>query len=456
MTQEQVLTRGQASRAGANGGMYRPISGWMETPGDTQPRLEGTVSADVIVVGAGVAGLCAALELKARGADVVLIEREFAGFGASGRSGGYLVGAQNFDFNFVKRVGPENAKQIVACYQEAVAYVERKLGEFGIDCDYYASGTIKAGVHPSQEAKLRQLLNTAVALGVPARFLNHAEMRSRGIPPAFLFGFFTDAGGTLDPGKYVSGLKRAALQAGVRLYENSPLLSYTEGGIVQCETAHGRAQAPFMVLATNGFTEQLGLLRDKTTPVRASLIETEPLSPAQLKALGWPNREGLLTAHNVLESYRLTARNTLVVGVKMSPVYGSKMPNVPNEAAYRALQSMLINRFPTLRDHPIRASWSCYVSYAEDGISVVGEIGNARNILYVSGCSGRGLAAHSFIGSLFADKISGIENPHLTALRHETPKALPEPLRWGMMKSMFGAAHLMDEHLNRQVRKAAH
>jgi glycine/D-amino acid oxidase-like deaminating enzyme len=456
MAQGQIATRGPTNMPGAAPGMYRPVSGWLDIPGDIQPRLEGAVSADVIVVGGGVAGLSTALELKARGADVILIEREFGGFGASGRSGGYVVGAQNFDFSFVRRVGQEHAKRIVACYQESVAYVDRKLSEYGIDCDYYASGTIKAGVHPSQEAKLRQLLTVAVGFGVPARFLDHAEMRARGIPPAFLFGFFTDAGGTLDPGKYVLGLRRAALHAGVKIYEKSALLSYSEGITVRCETAHGRAQAPFMVLATNGYTEQLGLLKDKTTPVRASLIETEPLSPAQVKELGWPNREGLLTAHHVLESYRFTARNTLIVGVKMSPVYGSTMPNVPDAVAYRALRSAMADRFPALREQPIRACWSCYVSYAEDGISVVGEIGDAQNILYVSGCSGRGLAAHSFIGHLLAEKINGVENPHLTALRHETPKVPPEPLRWGMMKSMLGAAHMLDEHLNRKIRKAAH
>jgi gamma-glutamylputrescine oxidase len=446
-----VLTRGPD----AAWGKYQPVSAWLETPTDIQPRLEGAASADVIVVGGGCAGLSTALELRARGADVILIEREFAGWGASGRNGGYLVGAQNFDFGFVKRVGQEHAQRIIAFYQEAVAYVERKFTEYGIDCDYKASGTIKAGVHRSQEAKLRQLIKTALDFGIPARFLDYAEMRARGIPPAFLFGFFSEQGGTLNPGKYVLGLRRTALLAGVKIYENTALLSYTDGKIVRCETAGGQAHAPFMVLATNGWTNQLGLLKDKTTPVRASLIETAPLSPAQLREVGWPNREGLLTAHNVLESYHLTSSNTLVVGVKMSPVYGSKMPNAPSDAAYRALRLTLVDRFPRLRDQPIRACWSGYVSYADDGISVVGEMGDAQNILYVAGCSGRGVAAHSFVGRLFAEKISGIENPHLTALRHDTPKVPAGPLRWGIMSSLLGAAQLMDERLNRKIRKEA-
>ena len=437
----------------AGSGFFRPYSGWAEVPLDIQPRLEGSVNADVIVVGGGYAGLHTALELKARGVDVIVIEREFAGWGASGRNGGYLVGAQNFDFDFVKRVGREQARRIVDFYQDAISYVERKLEDYGIDCDYRASGTIKAGVHPSQEATLRRLIDTAVGFGIPARFLDQGEMRARGIPPAFLFGFFTEKGGTFNPAKYALGLRQAALRAGIKLYENTGLLSYSEGETVQCETAQGSAQARFLVLATNGWTGQLSLLNDRTTPVEASLIETAPLSPAQLNEVGWPHREGLLTAHHVLESYHLTARDTLVVGVKMSAAYGSKMPNRPNPEAYRALRSMLVNRFPTLRDQPIAASWSGYVSYADDGISVVGATGDRQNIFYAAGCSGRGTAAHSLIGYLLAEKVCGVEHPHWTALRHETPKVPPEPFRWGKMNAMLGVAHLLDERLNRKVRK---
>ncbi len=455
MTKEQRSWTDQPATPGSAWAMYRPFSGWANPPQDIQPPLEGATSADVIIVGGGYAGLHSALELRARGADVVLIEREFAGWGASGRNGGYLVGAQNFDFGFVKRVGPEHARQIVAFYQDAVSFVERKLEEYGIECDYIPTGTIKAGVHPSQEAKLRRLVNTAASFGIPAHFLDYDQMRARGIPPAFLFGFFTDKGGTLNPGKYVLGLRQAALRAGVRIYENTALLSFSDDQIVRCETPLGRVQAPYMVLATNGWTQQLGLLKDRTTTVRASLIETEPLSPALLKQVGWPNREGLLTAHNILENYNLTKRNTIVAGVEMSAVYGSNMPNVANDPAYDRLHAMLLNRLPALRDHPIRACWSGYLSYADDGISVVGEMGEARNILYAAGCSGRGVAAHSMIGLLFAEKIGGIEHPHLEALRHDTPKVPPEPFRWGKMTAMLGAAHMLDNQLNRKIHREA-
>lgn len=436
---------------------YRPIGGWVNPPDDPQPPLEGDISADVIIVGAGFAGLSTALELAARGARVAVLEREFAGFGASGRNAGYLAGGQGLEYElFVKRVGRERAKQIVRFYDEGVAYVERKLGEHGIDCDYRATGIIRAGVHASQERRLRESMETGVELGSPATFVDHAGMRARGIPPAFLFGCYFPHGGTLDPGKYVMGLRRAALRAGVKIYENSALLSYTEGAVVNARTARGSARAPFLVLATNAYTPQLGLLGDKVMPMRVSAIETEPLSAAQLAPLGWPGREGIVTSHLTMESHRLTVRDTLVLTTKrIHYVYGSQTPNVPDHDAYRALANTLRVRFPELGSVAVRACWSGYISLAGDALPVVGETGVHGNVLYTAGCSGHGVGTQSLVGELLAERITGAEHPLLAALRHKTPATLPEPLRWCAINGVLGVANLLDGRVNRKARDAA-
>jgi glycine/D-amino acid oxidase-like deaminating enzyme len=436
---------------------FRPTGGWIEPPAHPLPALEGHVSADVIVVGAGFAGLNTALELRARGASVVLLERDFAGFGASGRNAGYLGGSMAVEFEmFAKRVGREQAKRIVQFYDAGVDYVEGKLAGYGIDCDYVPSGIIRAGVHPSQEKRLRKDMATGLELGSVTRFLDQADMRARGIPPAFLFGCYTPRGGTLDPGKYVTGLRRAAIDAGVRLYENTALLSYEEGATVRVHTPKGGASAPFLVLATNAYTPQLGLLGNKVAPMRVSAIETEPLSPAQLASLGWPGREGIMTPHWVMESHRLTARNSLVITTKrLNYVYGSKTPNVPDEDAYGALAAALRDRFPTLRGLGIRSCWSGYVSLAYDALPVVGESGELRNILYAAGCSGHGVATQSMMGQMLADWITGTAHPHLAALDHKTPCTLPEPLQWCAIKGALALTNLMDERVNRKARRAA-
>lgn len=124
----------------------------MEPPADLQPSLEGDVKADVIVVGAGFAGLSTALELRALGAQVILLEQEFAGFGASGRNAGYLLGSMGIEYDmFVKRLGVAQATQFVRFYDEAVPYVEGRMKTLGIDCDYNPSGVLRAGIHLSQK-----------------------------------------------------------------------------------------------------------------------------------------------------------------------------------------------------------------------------------------------------------------------------------------------------------------
>ncbi|MDC0662677.1 NAD(P)/FAD-dependent oxidoreductase [Marinobacter sp. SS21] len=435
---------------------FRPQGGWMDPPADLQPALEGKVTADVVIVGAGFAGLSTALELAAKGADVVVLERDYAGFGASGRNAGYLAGSMGVEFEFfLKRVGLKRAKEIVRFYDEGVDYVERRLGELGIDCDYNASGIIRAAVHPSQEKRLRKGMELGLQLGSKTEFLDPAAMRARGVPPAFLFGCYQRHGGTLDPGKYVLGLRRAALQAGVRIYEKTPLISYREGPVVTCMTEKGSASAPFLVLATNAYTPQLGLLGNKVVPLRVSAIETDRLSPSQLESLGWQGREGIVTPHWTMESHRLTARNSLVVTTKrLGYTYGGKTPNVPDQAAYGELAVALSDRFPTLRGIGIKSCWSGYVSLAYDALPVVGETGGQNNVFHTAGCSGHGVATQSLMGQLLAERINGVEHPLLAALRHKTPTTLPEPLQWCAFKLALGAANRMDDYINRNARKA--
>ena len=433
---------------------WRPIGGWVEEPADLRPPLESDVSADVVIVGGGFAGLSTALELRARGADVVLIEAEFAGFGASGRNAGYLAGGQGLDYHlFMKRLGREQVSRIIHYFEDGVSYVERALDRYGIDCDYLATGLIRAAIHPSQEKKLRANMALGVELGAPATFLDEAAMRARGIPPAFLSGYATPGGGTLHPGKYIHGLRRAAIAAGVRLHEKSALVSYEEGPVVRARTQRGSAQAPHLVLATNAYTPNLGLLRDKVVPLRVSAIETEPLSPAQRASLGWPNREGITTQHLVMESHRLTVDNRLVVTTRrLGYACGSRTPNIPDERAYRDLDRALRARFPALGKIAIRACWSGYISFAYDGLPVVGETGADANILHAAGCSGHGVGTQSFVGELLADRIAGHEHRYWSALDHKTPTTLPEPAQWVVMKSLLGAAHMLDDHVNRRAR----
>jgi glycine/D-amino acid oxidase-like deaminating enzyme len=210
-----------------------------------------------------------------------------------------------------------------------------------------------------------------------------------------------------------------------------------------------------MMLATNAYTPQLGMLADKVVPLRVSAIETGPLSEPQRKALGWPRREGIVTAHWTMESHRLTVNNTLVVTTKrIHYPYGSKTPNVPDYESYRELRTALHDRFPSLKGVALRACWSGYISLANDALPVVGTIGSHQNIFYSAGCSGHGVASQSMVGSMIAGRIRGTDNPLLSALDHKTPSMLPEPLRWCVMTGALGVVNALDERVNSKVRAA--
>lgn len=438
-------------------GKYRTIGGWVERPLDLQRELEGEVNADVIIVGAGFAGLNAAIALAQQGAKVVVIEREFAGFGASGRNAGYLAGGSGAKFDlFLDRIGREQTQKIVDYFEAGVSHVEGMLDEHGIDCDYIDSGLIRAGIHPVHEANIRENIRKAADFGIKMQFLDWAAMRARGIPPAFLFGSYIKRGGTLDPGKYVMGLRRVALEAGVMLYENTEVQSWTTGRIVEVRTPRGIARAQFMLLATNAYTPQLGLLENKVVPMRVSAIETEPLSPEQLAQLRWPNREGIVTAHRKMESHRLTARNTLVTTTKrVRYAFGSRTPNIPDSAAYLALIRAFRERFPTLKELTVRACWSGYISVAGDALPVVGATGERQNVFYAAGCSGHGVGAQSLVGRLLAERIRGEEPALLAGLHHKTPTTLPEPLRWCAVNGAMSMLGRMDDKVDRAARAAA-
>ena len=257
-------------------------------------------------------------------------------------------------------MGLEQARKFVGFYDEAVTYVEERLAALDIDCDYTPSGIIRAAVHPSQEKRLRANMELGHALGSVTRFVDSAEMRAR--HTARIPVWQRAAWRHLESGKYVNGLRRAAIKAGVKLYERTPVLSYCEGQVITCNTAQGIATAPVMVLATNAYTPQLGVLRNKVAPIRVSAIETQPLSAEQLASLGWQEREGLITPHYTMESHRLTAHDTLLLTVKQWV-----MPTARRHPMFRTTPPtprcrVLRERFPSLQGLAIRHCWSGYIS----------------------------------------------------------------------------------------------
>jgi len=433
------------------------ISPWITAPADLRPPLAGDLAADVAVVGAGYTGLSAALVLQRAGIDVVVLERDFAGFGASGRNAGHLTPTIGKDLpTLLMLFGRTRTAQLVEFAEVSVGCVEAMIREYGIDCDYQPCGNVMAAVHPKQEARLRRAAGVAAQVGAHVQFLDRAEMRRRQLPPAFIAGALEERGGTLDPGKYVTGLRRAVLDANVKLYEQTPVQEIIEGPRPRVRTPHGIVTADAIVLATNAYTVELGRLRTTIYPLHDTLFESAPLSAAQRAELGWPGREGIYTAHESLESYQMTARGTVVGGSKgVRYPYGSALTGDSTAWTIAENTRAFRDRFPTLAGVPIAHTWGGWIAMTLNFLPVLGVTGAHGNIHYALGYNGHGVATASALGPIVADVVLRRPNANVEQFKRFAMPLPPEPLRWLMVRGMLGVVNAIDRRLDAQVRRGA-
>jgi glycine/D-amino acid oxidase-like deaminating enzyme len=313
-----------------------------------------------------------------------------------------------------------------------------------------------AAVHPTHARRLRRAAEIAVQIGAHVEFLDGPAMRARGLPPAFIAGLFESTGGTLDPGKYVNGLRRAALAAGVALYERTRVEEITDGSLVRIRTAGGTVTANAVVLATNAYTPALRWLRHTVVPLYDTLFETAPLSDAQWTAIGWNDREGVYTAHESLESYRPTARGTVVGGSKgVRYAFGSRLVGGPNAPTLRLIEGAFRDRFPQLHDVEIARFWGGWIAMTMHTLPVIGRTGARKSIHYALGYNGHGLATASLMGTLLADGLTDRSNEYAAALRGWVPRLPPEPVRWLVVRGLLGVVNAIDARIDRQVRAGA-
>ena len=436
---------------------FLPISTYLESTPPREPALAGDARADVAIVGGGLTGLSTALALKRRGVDVLVVEREFCGFGASGRNAGHLTPTIGKDLpTLLLMYGEERTRAIVRFADHCVHRTEALLAELRIDCDYAPTGNVMAVVHPKQEKRLRRAAEVATRVGANVRFLDHPEMRARGIPPAFLCGTLEGAGGTLDPGKLVLGLRRAALAAGVRIHEDTQVTRVATASTPTIETAQGRVRAEHVVMATNAWTREVGAPGSRIVPLYVTLFESAPLSDGDLATLGgWTGREGVYTAHEVLESYRLSARRTIVGGSKMPRYAWGGRPTGhggPNAGTQAMLTRTFRDRFPTLAHVPIARFWGGWIAMTLTFLPSFGPLGADRRLWHAMGYNGHGVAQATAVGDILADGIVGQENEWARVFSKPAPPLPPEPLRWLTARGLLALFGGIDRVTDRQVR----
>jgi gamma-glutamylputrescine oxidase len=436
--------------------MDAKVSPWLDETSERALALAGDIDVDVAIVGAGYTGLSAALELRKESRSVALLEAEFAGFGASGRNAGHLTPTIGKDLPTLTRLfGRERVRGLVHLADVAIGHVEALIREHGIDCQYEAVGNVVAAVHPRQHRNLDRAAAAAGEYGVPGEILEPAEMRARGLPASFTRGYFEPHGGILHPGRYVRGLRAAALRAGALLYEGTPVTRIEEGSPAIVHTPRGRARVRHVVLATNAFTPGLGFLRSSVLPLYVQLFRTAPLDEARMNAVDWRGRQGIYTAHEMLESYRLTRDNRIVGGAKYVRYgYGGEVFAAPDRNLATRLEEVFRARFPELGDLAVTDHWGGPIGFALDFLPVVGRAAKSPNLLYSVAYAGHGLAQASYAGRMIADLLLERDGPgHALWTRRSLPLP-PEPLRWLVVRGLTAFFAGIDRRVDRRAARA--
>ncbi|HYW03230.1 MAG TPA: FAD-binding oxidoreductase [Gammaproteobacteria bacterium] len=431
-------------------------SPWLE--GLLQERtapLEAEIEVDAAVIGAGLTGLSTALALREQGLSVAVLEQAWAGFGASGRNAGHVTPWIGKDLPTLAMLfSRDTVRGLLALVEAAIANVSGLLERYRIDCDYEPVGNFLAAVHPAQYPMVHRAARAAERVGAPGEVLAAGELRRRGLPAAFRRAFFEPSGGLIHPGRFVRGLRRAAMEQGVRLYEGTPVDRIEQGEIVRLHTPLGRVRADRVVFATNAFSAGLGQVPRAPVRVYVYLFRTGRLSAAQLERIDWRGREGIYTGHEILESYRLTPDGRILGGSKFIRYgYGGR-ELTDDPRLFARLERAFRERFPELDDLPVADFWGGPIAFELDFLPALGRAGRHRNILYSHGYAGHGVALASYAGTMLADLAGGRDGPGRALWERRGIPLPPEPFRWLIVHALAGLFGAMDARIDRAVRRA--
>ncbi|MGV0737437.1 FAD-binding oxidoreductase [Mycobacterium syngnathidarum] len=381
-------------------------TGWAPQPTDPEPTLTGDVTCDVAVLGGGVGGMSAALRLAESGADVVLLEAQTCGWGASSRNAGYVTNSVAADPGLLALLFSRDKVRALFQYAEAaVEFTQDVIADREIDCDFEKVGIVAAAVSKGQLRKARRNAKIMAAAGSSAEFI---EGPAAGLPDGFLGGMREGIGGTLNPGKYVLGLRDIVLASGARVFEHSRVLNVSDHGTeVTIETGHGRVHAKQALLTTNAYGKDLAITpRRLVSPVWTSLVETEPVAPERLDAIGWTSRAPMVTSHMILESYRVTPRNTIVFGTRrLETTKGPLAARTPSPPVVEDLVRGFRERFPGLGDVQPQRAWGGWIGMSSTWLPAAGQA--SPNVLYSLACNGHGFAQAQYVGHLLAGRLAG-------------------------------------------------
>jgi glycine/D-amino acid oxidase-like deaminating enzyme len=418
----------------------RTASFWLDDLPARAPEapLSGVADADLCIVGGGFTGLWAALHAKADdpARDVVVLEADVVGGGASGRNGGFLVSSLTHGLaNGLARFAGEmpTLERLAA---ENFAGIRDDLAAHGIDAQLEETGELTALLEPHEVAAAEEEAELLRRFGHDVAVLDAAAMRAEVASPTYLGGLWDRTGaGLVHPGLLAAGLRDAALRAGVRIHEHTPAGALSAGrrGAVTVATPGGAIRARRVLLATSAYPPLLARLRHFVVPVYDYVLVTEPLSAAQQDALGWRHRQGIGDAGNQFHYYRQTADGRILWGgydavYRRGGPVGAHLDD--HDPTFAALSQHFFTTFPQLEGLRFTHRWGGAIDTCSR-FSVFFGTAHGGRVAYATGYTGLGVAATRFGARVALDLVDG-RRTEATRLRYVRRKPVPfppEPLR---------------------------
>jgi glycine/D-amino acid oxidase-like deaminating enzyme len=430
---------------------------WLTQSGAPAPAdpLSSSATADLAVVGAGYSGLWTALLAKERdpGRDVVVLEAGTAGWAASGRNGGFCSASLTHGFDNGLSRFPDEIDTLERLGRANLDAIETAVGRYEIECDFSRTGEMVVATADWQLREMRSQHAEAATRGLGLRLLDRDEVRAEVDSPTYLGGLWDRTGcAMVDPARLVWGLRRACLDLGVRLYENTPVTRITSG--LRLLTPDGQVDAAHVAVATGAHGRLLRRLKHYVVPVYDYALMTEPLTPAQLAAIGWRNRQGLGDGGNQFHYYRLSADNRILWGGYDAVYYrGDKLaPEHDQRAAtFATLASHFADTFPQLDGIRFTHQWGGVIDACSRFSSFFGTAYGGR-LAYAAGFTGLGVGATRFGADVMLDLLSGrpTELTSLKLVRSRPVPFPPEPLRSAVIQLTRRSIARADAHEGRR------
>ncbi|MFW6075368.1 MAG: NAD(P)/FAD-dependent oxidoreductase [Chloroflexota bacterium] len=421
---------------------YESKSYWLESVEDDltpRPPLNGSREVDIAILGAGYTGLWTAYYLLKRdpSLNVAVVEKEIAGYGASGRNGGWCSAGFPLSLSELeRRYGRDAALLVHREMVDTVDEVGRVAQAEGIDCDFAKGGALRLARGKHQLPTLERSMETYRHFGIEDHYtmLSKEEADERVQVSNVEGAIFTPDCAVIHPGKLVRGLARVVEKLGGVIYEQTEVFRYEPGPNPVLYTNRGNLKAETIVIAGESFLSQMDQFSRSLIPLYSLIVLTEPLEDAQWERIGWESRECVSSSKYVVDYLSKTKDGRILFGGRGAPYhFGSKIRDEydHNERIHTMLRESLLEWFPAVRLDQITHAWGGSLGMPRDWMPTM-SYDPRTGVARAGGYTGQGVATANLSGRTLTDLITQ-EKSDLTLLPtvgHKSPQWEPEPLRY--------------------------